>query len=239
MGTRIRAVHFVGAIAVCVGLVASACSSGSTAGVDAASSSASASPAFPVESLPQGVQKDSVEDLNSTKDMTGVVTTVPFGQSPYAAHLPDVCGFVPAALTEKFGFTSRRKGFTGTQLVAQACNFQHFDPSGSPDYTMTVGFYTNNIQELLRPDRVIILQSGIRISPRVTASLNRLIPAGSDDLTALQTCSTSWGTFFGAATVSFRFLAEPPVDSCQQSLEAAKIFAPSAPKSPSQMRPSQ
>ena len=73
MGTRIRAVLSVGAIAVCVGLAASACSSGSTAGVESASSSASASPAVPVESRPPGVQKDSVQDLNSTKDMTGVV----------------------------------------------------------------------------------------------------------------------------------------------------------------------
>ncbi|MCP2160787.1 hypothetical protein LX12_001974 [Williamsia serinedens] len=236
MGTRIRAVLSVGAIAVCVGLAASACGSGSTAGVETASSSASASPAFPVESLPPGVQKDSVFDLNSTKDMTGVVTTVPFGQSPYAAHLPDVCNFVPQTLMDRFGFEGKRRGFRGTQLVAQACNLQHQGADGLPDYSATIGFYTNNISEVLRTDRVSILRRDVTLSPSVSATLNRLIPASSEDLTALQTCSASWGTFFGAISVSFRYFAEPPRDSCNEAVAAAKLFVSSAPKSPSQMR---
>lgn len=238
MGTRIRAVLSVGAIAVCVGLAASACSAGSTAGVESASSSASASPAFPIESLPPGVQKDSVQDLNSTKDMTGVVTTIPIGQSPYVRHLPDVCGFVSPQLMQKFGLVSKRKGYSGQDLIVQSCTMQALDNEGLASSTVTISFFTNNIAEISNPSKTALVKPNVRISDKVVGQIRKPVPATSDDQTALQTCDTSWGTFFGAIIVSYRSLANPQSDLCGNSLEAAKLFASSAPRSPSQMRPS-
>lgn len=235
MGTRIRAVLSVGAIAVCVGLAASACSSGSTAGVETASSSASASPAFPVESLPPGVEKDSVQDLNSTKDMTGVVTTVPFGQSPYAAHLPDVCDFVPENYLSQFGLLSKKRGFKGTQLVVQSCVMQGPGASG-PDYSSSVSFYTNNIDEILEPSKVELLQKDVKLSSRVSGFVEKDRPFGPDDTASIRTCGTAWGTFFGAIVVDFRSDTPSIPDPCAKSLDAAKFLVDGMPKSPSQMR---
>lgn len=239
MGTRIRAVLSVGAIAVCVGLAASACSSGSTAGVESASSSASASPAFPVESLPPGVQKDSVQDLNSTKDMTGVVTTVPAGQSPYIDYLPDVCDFIPDSLLKRFGLSGKTKGFKGTRLVVQSCTMQGLDARGLASKSVTVSYYINNISEVLEPSKNQIIMPRVQLSDRVFASVKRMIPSGPEDEVTRETCGTAWGTFFGAIVVNFRQYDEGtnPVQ-CQMSLAAARLVAPSSPRSPSQMRPS-
>ncbi|MEH3155420.1 MAG: hypothetical protein PGN29_08745 [Gordonia paraffinivorans] len=235
MGTQIRAVLSAGAIAVCVGFAASACSSGSTAGVESASSSASASPAFPVESLPPGVQKDSVFDLNSTKDMTGVVSTVPFGQSPYAAHLPDVCAFVPSSLIQQFGLSTKRKGYKGTQLVVQTCTMQNLSRGGLPASSVTISFFTNNIEEISDPSKSSVVTPRVAISDRVNGSVRKPVPSNLADI---QTCDVDWGTFFGAVIVSFRSLESPPPDLCARALDAARLFAPHVPKSPSQMRPS-
>lgn len=238
MGTRSRALLSVGAIAVCVGLAASACSSGSTAGVESASSSASASPAFPVESLPPGVQKDSVFDLNSTKDMTGVVTTVPFGQSPYAANLPNVCDFVPNSLLQELGLATKLKAFRGTQLVVQTCDMQGRDAQGTPTKSLDVSFYTNNIRETLDPKRVQILEQNVAISPRVNAVVKKSIPGSPDDETAIESCDVAWGTFFGAIVVSYQDFSGFKPSTCNIALSAAKAVVQSAPRSPSQMRAS-
>ena len=238
MGTRIRAVLSVGAIAVCVGLAASACSSGSTAGVESASSSASASPAFPVESLPPGVEKDSVQDLNSTKDMTGVVTTVPIGQSPYIDHLPDVCSFVSPQLMQAFDLVNKRKGYKGQRLIVQTCTMQALDSEGLASSSVTISFFTNNIQEISDPSKTSLVTPNVRIGDRIVGQIRKPVPAAADDRTALQTCDTSWGTFFGAIIVSYRSLSDPQSDLCGNSLRAAQLFALNAPRSPSQMRPS-
>lgn len=238
MGTRVRAVLSVGAIAVCVGLAASACSSGSTAGVETASSSASASPAFPVESLPPGVQKDSVEDLNSTKDMTGVVTTVPFGESPYAAHLPDVCQFIPNSVSTKFGMSVKRKAFRGTQLVVQTCDMQQLSPEGEVQSSITVSYYINTIQDILNPSKAEVVTPQVQLTDKVVGTVNRSIPSSPDDATSLESCGTAWGTFFGAILVIFRYFDQQNPSACEKSVEAARLIAPAAPRSPSQMRPS-
>lgn len=239
MRTRIRASLSVGAIAVCVGLAASACSSGSTAGVDSASSSASASPAFPVESLPPGVQKDSVQDLNSTKDMTGVVTTVAGTDSLYVDYLPDICNFVPADVMSKLDVQNKRLGFRGNRLVSQVCSLQHYD-SGLITFSIAVNFYVNNFMEITQPSRAVIQRRGVQIVPGVSGDVIKLPESGPDDATFRQECGTAWGTFFGSIVVRFRNDADAPgIDACARSVQAAQSIAPSMPKSPSQMRPRQ
>lgn len=239
MGTRIRAVLSVGAIAVCVGLAASACSSGSTAGVDAASSSASASPAFPVESLPPGVQKDSVQDLNSTKNMTGVVTTLPANQSPYIDHLPDVCSFVDSDQMRRLNLRTKKLAFKGTRLVGQACSLQGFDASGNLQATILLGFYTDNIQQITAPERAVVIALDVPITQNISGIKSKLPPTSPDDPTFMDSCSTSWGTFFGAITVDFNRGEGSSVDPCSASTDAARVLVGTMPRSPSQMRPAQ
>lgn len=201
-----------------------------------ASASAGASPAFPSESVPPGVEKDSVLDLNSTKDMTGVVTTVPFGESPYAAHLPDICTLVPATVMEELGVTTKKRGFRGTQLVVQGCNMQHLD-TGDVTYNVTVGFYTNNLSEISAPGKAVIQRNGVKISSKISGRTSKLPPTEPGDPTFREQCGTAWGTFFGAIVVNYRTSKPESVDPCSKSESAARIIAPYMPKSPSEMRP--
>ena len=243
MRTRCRAVLSIGAIALSVGLAASGCSSGSTAGVESASSSASASasasasPAFPSESVAPDVQKDSVEDLNSTKDMTGVITTIPGSESPYIDYLPNICRFVSAKTMAALGVQTKRLGFRGTRLVSQVCSLQHLT-SGSVTSSIAVNFYINNIEEITQPSRAVFQQKNVRVSPEISGDVIKLPESGPGDTTFQRECGTAWGTFFGAIVVRFRDdVGTPGVDPCAVSLQAARLLAPEMPKSPSQMRP--
>ncbi|WP_188493352.1 hypothetical protein [Williamsia phyllosphaerae] len=217
-----------------------ACTSGTTGdpAPNTAIASAQTSPAFPSESVPPGVKKDSVLDLNSTKDMTGVVTTVPFGESPYAAHLPDICTFVPREVMERLRVDNKRRGFTGTQLVSQACIMLR-SAAGFVQANLTVNFYTSNISEVLASDVAVVLEKDIRISAEISGTSKKLPPSGPEDSTFEEECGTAWGTFFGAIVVNYRTRNPDEDDPCAGSINAAKIIAPAMPKSPSQMRPAQ
>jgi hypothetical protein len=220
-------------------LAATACSSGSPGRVaaDGSSSSAPSSPGFVVESTPPGTPKDSVLDLNSTKDMTGVETTVTYADSPYAAHFPDICTLIPDSLLPQLGVISKERGFTGTQLQSQACfMLGASDPQGRPIGSITVSFFINNIQELQDPDTVMTLRKGIRVNDKITAVLTRVNPYGPTDTEYVNQCQLTWGTFFGGIGVSYK--AETPnQDPCAKATDAGRLIAPYMPKSPSQMRP--
>ncbi|MFD0926497.1 DUF3558 domain-containing protein [Williamsia deligens] len=170
--------------------------------------------------------------------MTGVVTTVPFGQSPYAAHLPDVCNFVPDRLVQELGLVTKLKAFRGTQLVVQTCDMQGRDAQGTPTKSLDVSFYTNNIREVLDPKQVQVLQQEVPISPRVDATVKKSIPGSPDDETAIESCDIAWGTFFGAIVVSYQDFSGFKPSTCDIALSAAKTIVNSAPRSPSQMRAS-
>jgi len=87
-----------------------------------------------------GVQKDSVLDLNSTKDMTGVVTTVPIGESPYDKNMPDICGFITQAAMGQLDLATKKKGFSGSPLVAQSCALQPA-ASFSSNYVLSLNIF--------------------------------------------------------------------------------------------------
>lgn len=226
------------AVMATVMVATTACTSGTTGEPSPSSASASveASPAFPLESVPPSVEKDSVLDLNSTKDMTGVVTTVPFGESPYAAHLPDICTFIPESAMKQLGVESKKRGFRGTQLISQVCSLFHFE-SGKVAYGVAVNFYTNNIRELLNPEIAVTLRKDVSISPRVRGVVNKLNQSGPDDTNFKQECGTAWGTFFGGIVVRYKTSTPQSVDPCARSVDAARAIVDFMPKSPSQMRP--
>ena len=217
---------------------ASACTSQTAGEPTAGSASATGdnSPAFPSESVPPGVQKDSVLDLNSTKDMTGVATTVSFADSPYAAHLPDICTYIPDSVMQQLGVQTKKRGFRGTQLVTQSCVMLKRG-SIKTNYSVTVNFYTNNFAEISNPARTNTFQTGVQIGPKVVAATQRLKPLGPDDLAVENVCGTAWGTFFGSIVVNYRASDPPDPQPCSQSIAAAKLIVPLMPRSPSQMRP--
>ncbi|MGU3292770.1 hypothetical protein [Williamsia sp. M5A3_1d] len=215
-----------------------ACSSATTTNDASSSSSADAaasSPAFPSESVPPGVQKDSVLDLNSTKDMTGVVTTVSGPESPYIDHLPDICGLVPDTAMQQLGVQNKSRGFRGTQLVTQSCVMQHLD-SGNVTYSVTPSFYVSNFSQITTPDVAVIQQRGIKLTDKITAITTKLPPYGPDDSTFREECGAAWGTFFGSINVNYRTKTPATDDPCEGAIRAARILAPNMPKSPSEMR---
>jgi hypothetical protein len=224
---------------VCAGLVATACSSGSPGplAADVSASSAPSSPGYVVESTPPGTPKDSVLDLNSTKDMTGVETTVTYNDSPYLDHFPDICTLIPDSLLPRLGAISKRRGFTGTQLQSQACSLLATrDQTGMSTGTITVNFFINNIQEQQDPETVTTIAKGVRVNEKITAVLTRLNPIRQGDTSNLTECQLTWGTFFGSIGVDY--IAETPgQDPCQRATDVGRVIAPYMPKSPSQMRP--
>lgn len=226
------------AVLATVMVATTACTSGTTGdpAPNTAIASAQTSPAFPSESVPPGVEKDSVLDLNSTKDMTGVVTTVPINKSPYLDHLPDICALIPQTAMKQLGVETRKLGFRGTQLISQVCAMQHLN-EGSIASSVAVNFYTNSYQELTAPDISQTLERNIPIYKNVLGSLNKLPESGPDNTTYKQECGTAWGTFFGGIVVRYRTSTPETVDPCARSVKAARIIAPYMPKSPSEMRP--
>ncbi|MCX6470064.1 MAG: hypothetical protein NTW76_12225 [Corynebacteriales bacterium] len=221
---------FVSVLAATV-MTVSACSSGGGSAEPAASSSARIQSA----SVAPGVEKDSVLDLNSTKDMTGVVTTVPIGKSPYDKNMPDICNFItPAAMTE-LGVETKKKGFYGSPLVYQACLLR---PAASftTEFTLGAGIFVNNIQEHLGAPslRDALIRSGVSIAPKVEAY--ELRDRATNKTGGPYSCEVAWGTFYGTASINI-IDDNSEEGICDRTVAAAKILQPLLPKSPSQMRP--
>ncbi|MCX6469956.1 MAG: hypothetical protein NTW76_11675 [Corynebacteriales bacterium] len=207
-------------------LAVSACSSGGGSAEPAASSSASIQSA----SVAPGVEKDSVLDLNSTKDMTGVVTTVPIGKSPYDKNMPDICNFITPEAMSRLGVASKDKGFSGSPLVAQNCSMS---PSANNDIFISAEIYVNNLQEhLSRPNLVKEQPNPLAIARGTNAYI--LTDRNYSGMTNV--CEVAWGTFYGTAAVSLTDNLSA-ANICQRAINDAKIIAPLMPKSPSEMRP--
>lgn len=216
-------------------LAISACSSGSTGDSPVAqSSSTSSSAGAPSESVPAGVTKDSVLDLNSTKDMTGVVTTIPIDKSPYIDHLPDICQLIPDSVVRQLGATRKKKGFTGTRLVTQSCLLQ--PPSGALSYAISANIYVNNIRELIEQPSTKLVERDVPLSTRVVATVFQNSGSDLNDGDGFETCRVAWGTFYGSATINFNINPGFSADTCARAIEAAKAIAPYMPQNPSQMR---
>ncbi len=226
-GIRMRGA-LVGVIAATV-LASSACDSdGGGSGPAAPSSSSNESSA----SVAAGVEKDSVLDLNSTKDMTGVVTTVPIGKSPYDKNMPDICGFITQGAMGKLGVVAKQKGFYGSPLVYQSCILRP-PPSFTVDFSISAEIYVNNLQEHLSvPNLKKVQPEPTKLFENVSAY--KLRDSNVDGLTNL--CQLAWGTFYGTAVVTLTD-EKSSTNICERTLDAAKVLGPLMPKSPSQMRP--
>lgn len=218
---------FVSVLAATV-MTASACSSGGGSAEPAASSSASIQSA----SVAPGVEKDSVLDLNSTKDMTGVITTVPIGKSPYDKNMPDICNFITPQVMSELGYDAKKKGFDGSPLVYQNCALTR---STSTDIILGVGIFVNNIKEHLSAPSLRRATPG---TTRIFANVDayQLRDTGTNDVGGPYSCEIAWGAFYGTATVQITdYKSEDRI--CDRALAAARILGPLLPKSPSQMRP--
>ncbi len=215
-------------VGVVVVVVLAACGSGDGGSGGGPSSSVGG----PSVSVAAGVVKDSVLDLNSTKDMTGVVTTVPIGKSPYDKNMPDICGFITQEAMDKLGVATKKKAFSGSPLIFQSCQLM---PALDSDLVISAGIYVNNIQEHLSVPT--LTRSGSNLVP-IFASVSAHILT-NDAFKALpdaRRCEASWGTFYGTATVGvsdFKLNG----NACWRAIEAAKILGPLMPRSPSVMRP--
>ncbi|MGJ0118326.1 hypothetical protein ACQ7HM_03875 [Williamsia sp. MIQD14] len=208
---------------------ASACSSGGGSAEPAPSSSANIQSA----SVAPGVEKDSVLDLNSTKDMTGVVTTVPIGKSPYDKNMPDICSFITPEAMGRLGVDSKEKGFNSFPLVTQTCTLT---AALDNDFLISAVIYVNNIEEHLS------VPSFKGESREATPLFGNVKAYKLTDQVATRpggpyTCEVAWGTFYGTAAVRFND-DKSDASLCDRAFTAAKTIGPLMPKSPSQMRPS-
>ncbi|MGU3291569.1 hypothetical protein [Williamsia sp. M5A3_1d] len=218
---------FVSVLAATV-VAVSACSSGGGSADPAPSSSANIQSA----SVAPSVEKDSVLDLNSTKDMTGVVTTVPIGKSPYDKNMPDICGFITPEAMNKLGVDSKKKGFVGSPLVYQNCTLKK---SISNDSIFAANIFVNNLTEHMSAPSLKPVGTGeVAIFSNVRGF--ELRDSDTNDVGGPYSCEVAWGTFYGTATTQLiDFKSEDRI--CDRTLAAARILGPLLPKSPSQMRP--
>ncbi|MGZ8178603.1 hypothetical protein ACXVUM_11795 [Williamsia sp. SKLECPSW1] len=171
--------------------------------------------------------------------MTGVVTTVSFADSPYAAHLPDLCEKVTPAIMRELSVASKKKGFTGSELVAQTCALSGTTPGFDiPPFTTGTVIVINNIQEVLAKPGNEIIRSRVQLGQGVAGTVFKQtavdLPTPGNPI---QSCRIAWGTFFGAASVIFTINdVNYAADPCERAVAAAKILLGAFPKSPSEMR---
>ncbi|MGU3292472.1 hypothetical protein [Williamsia sp. M5A3_1d] len=221
----------VASLAAVVAVVASACGGGDPGG-SAASSVAPSVAGVSSVPVPAGVAKDSVLDLNSTKDMTGVVTTVPIGESPYDENMPDICPFIPQSAMDQLGMGLKEKSFSGRKLVTQSCILSRPGVTQYDEqYDATIS--VNNFAEYKTNPRFVFVRENFQISSKLTGSVirNRTV----DFPPNVSRCEVSWGTFYGTASVAF-LNAKSDSEICERAEIAAKVLAPGMPKSPSEMR---
>ncbi|MBT0566258.1 hypothetical protein [Williamsia sp. CHRR-6] len=215
-------------------LISAACGSDTsgTANTTPSSSVAPSAPASTTIKLPPGIAKDSPQDLNSTKDMTGVVTTVPGTKSIYIDYLPDVCKFIPDSVVTQLGAVSKEKAFNRPRLVLQSCVF------GAPDsaFGLIAGVYINNIQELIGNSDNRILNPSLKLTDKITAVLYQDTNLDLPDGRGNENCRVSWGTFYGTADVEARSIPGYRSNPCERVVDAARKIAPYMPTRPAQMR---
>ena len=216
-----RGVVSVVAVLATVSLAATGCSSGGSG------SSAPSAANVQSVSVPPGVEKDSVRDLNSTKDMSGVVTTVPAADSPYRGLLPSVCPLFPAEALHKEAIQSAMKGLD--QKSFRSCSFSY---GGFGRKASSAGLYIQNIEELTSQNVSYKVRSaGIDLGGNV---VGRTLQSVADPQST--ECVVSWGTFFGSADVRYNADVGASEDPCLSAVQLARALRQYFPSSPSQMR---
>ncbi|MBT0567665.1 hypothetical protein [Williamsia sp. CHRR-6] len=209
-----------GVVAVVSVLVVAECSSGTSG-----SPNSDAAKVVSV-SVPADVPKDSIRDLNSTKDMSGVVTTIPENQSPYVGNLPQVCPFLPKKPIEALGAEKILLNLDGEYI--QSCRFQ---PEGIEGWIAAAAIYTVPYYQFVNGDSYGIVGGPLTLpTGKPGVYLRNKVLADSRE------CVVAWGTFYGVAEVSYNRASDSSEDECARALEYAKIVEPALPREPAQMR---
>lgn len=224
----------VASLLAAVSLLAASCSSSGSTAPSAASSSSSNSSILPT---PSGTVPDSIEDVNSNKDMTGVVTQLSGDKNPYNTLIPYVCPFLPDSLTQgKLGMSSKRTSFGGKHTLIQACDMATDTGPNYEQLSIGVIIRSVSIADLLRVPGISVLRSGVRIAANVTGILYKL---STDDKGSAKFCNLAWGTFYGSAAVTVSVDNGYAADPCAKAVEVAPEISPFLPKEPLQMRPTE
>ncbi|MBT0567661.1 hypothetical protein [Williamsia sp. CHRR-6] len=209
-----------GVVAVVSVLVVAGCSSGTSG-----SPNSDAAKVVSV-SVPADVPKDSIRDLNSTKDMSGVVTTIPENQSPYVGNLPEICPFLPRKQLEALGASKVTSAILSDYI--QSCAFQ---PDSNQGWVGASAIYTLPLYQYKSGQTYRVIREGVPLpGGRVGTLLRQRLDPDSRE------CVVAWGTFYGVAEVSYNRSADSSEDECQRALSYAEVVAPNLPTRPSQMR---
>ncbi|MBT0567664.1 hypothetical protein [Williamsia sp. CHRR-6] len=177
-------------------------------------------------SVPADVLKDSIRDLNSNKDMSGVVTTIPENQSPYVGHLPQVCPFLPKKPLEALGAKKIVLNLDGEYI--QSCRFQ---PDGIEGWGAAAAIFTVPEYDYKDNPAYKVIREGIML-PRNNKAFMMKSTSGGDS----RECVVAWGTFYGVAETNYNASFDSSENECDRALAYAKIVAEYLSIKPSQMR---
>ncbi|MBT0568488.1 hypothetical protein [Williamsia sp. CHRR-6] len=180
-----------------------------------------------------GVAKDSPADVNSTKDMTGVVMEYPPGKNPYFNRMPDVCKFIPDSLMKELGMIRKKTGFDGSSELFQSCNMYGVPQENGAQLSISAGLYAQNISSSTDPSRNQIVNSKVDLGRNVIGTVY-ISPKTNVEL--LQNCFLDWGTFYGTASVNVGSARQAVADPCDGIVEIAKKILPYLPSKPYQLR---
>ncbi|WP_253660132.1 hypothetical protein [Williamsia maris] len=193
------------------------------------------------------MKPDSIEDVNSTKDMTGVVTTYSDADSPknpYFDLIPYVCPFLPDSITRgKLGMTQISNGFAGQHRLLNLCNMQNeAAPLGGARLSISVTLQATSFTDVFASPTHTNVATSVPIWRNVTGLVYK--NAGDDDdrsdgTPRTRVCNMVWGTFYGTARVAVLAGFGYRVDPCRKVVEVAKLVAPYLPSKPIQMRPTE
>ncbi|MBT0567151.1 hypothetical protein [Williamsia sp. CHRR-6] len=188
-----------------------------------------------VEKLPTsaGVVKDSIEDVNSNKDMTGVVTTIAGDRNPYVRLIPYVCKFLPDSVTKALGMVRKQNAFGGQHKFLQACSMQSEEFQTGGSIGLTISVQASTLAEVTGGERRKILKNNIELGSNVLGTSYKL---DGDDGENFSTCNVVWGTFYGTAVSTVIAYRQGDLDSCSKAIGAARAVLPYLPRKPIQMR---
>ncbi len=235
-----RGLVAVAALVIAAVVGVSGCTSG-TSGEAGPAASAASSPNSGLLPTSAGVKPDSTEDVNSTKDMTGVVTTYSDADSPknpYYSLIPYVCPFLPDSITRgNLGMTQIINGFGGQHSLLNLCNMQsEADANTGARLGIAVTMQATSFADVGASPTHTDIAKNVHIWRNVSGLIYK--NAGDDDART-RVCNLAWGTFYGTAVVTVDVYENPAIDPCAKVVEVAKLAAPYLPSKPIQMRPNE
>ncbi|WP_299575251.1 hypothetical protein [uncultured Williamsia sp.] len=178
--------------------------------------------------------------MNSTKDMTGVVTTLSDHDSPrnpYFDLIPNVCAFLPDSLTkDRLGMAEKNTGFAGKHSLLQLCNMATTSGPNYEQLGLVVTIQATSIADVSSNPEHRDIDKSVPVWRNVTGVLYKN-PA--DDTQGDQVCNLAWGTFYGSAVVTVSTTGGYKADPCSKAREFSAEIAPYLPSRPVQMRPSE